>query len=266
MMSRTIILKLGGSIITNKHCDGQRMQKDIVLRIAKEISRFLNKNPHHKLIILHGGGSFSHPLAYRYHLVDQLITRSRLIGMGKTVNAVKTLATLLAGVFLDVGLPIVPFQTSTLCKKQKGRLVLGDMATIKTVLKHGGIPLLGGDVVLDDNCRTSIASADALAVALAKHFSGAKLLFATDVDGVYEKFPPSHQAVPFTTITRTQLQELVSKSKGKVLPSDVTGGMMGKLKALLSIRDHTVVIFNGKKPDLLLSVLQEDVCGTIVRV
>jgi len=266
IMSETILLKLGGSIITAKHTGQAKLQKHTVLRIAKEISVFRKKNPHRKLIILHGSGSFSHPLSYQYRLMDEPTITSQLMGMAKTMHATRKLTSLLTDVFLEMKIPVIPLQTSALCKKQKGRIVFGDIQAIQAILKHGGIPLFGGDVVVSDNRNVGIASADALMVTLAHHIPHTRLLFATDVDGVYEKFPPSLNATPISKLTRAQIQKLVLKSKEKIHSKDVTGGMIGKLKTLLSLKGRTAVIFNGRTPNLLFGALQGDACGTTVRV
>ena len=56
-----IILKIGGSIITNK--DSQReVDTSSLKRIASEIKSSLD-NSFKELIIVHGAGSFAHPPA-----------------------------------------------------------------------------------------------------------------------------------------------------------------------------------------------------------
>src|SRR5664280_2708581 len=58
-----VILKLGGSVITDKGaCEGVVREADL-LRIAREVSEFRGK-----MIIVHGAGSFGHTYARKYGL------------------------------------------------------------------------------------------------------------------------------------------------------------------------------------------------------
>lgn len=53
-----VILKLGGSVITDKAADQGVVREDALLRIAKEVSEYRGK-----MIIVHGAGSFGHTYA-----------------------------------------------------------------------------------------------------------------------------------------------------------------------------------------------------------
>ena len=57
-----IIIKLGGSIITDK-TDYRKFNKDVVARLCKEI-----KESGQKVIIVHGAGSFGHIISKRFKL------------------------------------------------------------------------------------------------------------------------------------------------------------------------------------------------------
>ena len=52
-----IILKLGGSVITRKDSSIPKLDSSNLTRIAREIS----DSSYHKLIVVHGAGSFGHP-------------------------------------------------------------------------------------------------------------------------------------------------------------------------------------------------------------
>lgn len=264
-ISEVFILKLGGSVITDKKSGRPSLRRSLIEHIAKELSLAFKKKLLSRIILLHGAGSIGHPLAHRYRLVNQPFTASRLIGMGKTINAMRSLTTSLADILLKAGLPVIPFQTSTFVKKQGERLVFTDTSIIKIILKHHGIPLLGGDIVINNN-KTHIGSADILAVQLAKHFPKAKLLFATDIGGVYKKFPPLAPSKPLVRITRTQLQKLILEDKTTITPYDVTGAMIGKLKALLALRKRTAVIFNGLNPQVFSDILRGKIRGTTIQL
>ena len=56
-----IILKIGGSILTNKDSIESEVDSESLKRIALEIKSSLD-NSFKELIIVHGAGSFGHPM------------------------------------------------------------------------------------------------------------------------------------------------------------------------------------------------------------
>ena len=62
-----IILKIGGSILTNKDSLESEVDSESLKRIALEIKSSLDKS-HKELIIVHGAGSFGHPPAKKYKI------------------------------------------------------------------------------------------------------------------------------------------------------------------------------------------------------
>lgn len=251
-------MKLGGSIITNKRSGKSIIKTRVIRRLAREVAHDL----HSPLILLYGAGSFGHPLAHQYKLSGRSLSFDALAGMAKTTSAVRELGTTLADIFLEEGIPVVPLQTSSFVREQKGRLIITNYSLIEDILSHGGIPSFGGDVIIADHRRTAIASADALASELVRHFHSQKLLFATDVSGVYKRFPARAHEQPISVISRKELQAMTASHTVKKTAFDVTGAMAGKLRALLSLRNCTVTIFNGLLPNALVGVLQGETLGT----
>lgn len=86
-MSERTIVKLGGSVITDKSCVQNGMIRSDALR---QVAAELKKYPDMPLIIVHGAGSCGHPQAKQYHL-DVGVTRENRIGIFETHHAVKTL-------------------------------------------------------------------------------------------------------------------------------------------------------------------------------
>ena len=62
-----MILKLGGSLLTDKRKERSLREEDLK-RIGKEIAEGAQAIKG-GLVIVHGGGSFGHPLASKYDLV-----------------------------------------------------------------------------------------------------------------------------------------------------------------------------------------------------
>ena len=253
-------------MVTDKK-SGKPVVKTIrIKRLAREIAearRGLPVQAGRPLILLYGGGSFGHPLARKYQLSGRALSRDSLVGVGKTISAMHKLGGALANIFLAVGVPVVSLQTSSFVGERKGKLVITNYALIEDILTHGGVPLLGGDVIVADRRRTTIASADRLAAEFARHFKSRRLFFATDVNGVYEKFPPPASAKPLSVIHRNALTSFgISPKTKKNSSRDMTGAMAGKLRALLPLRNCTVTIFSGLVPNVLAKVLRGESHGT----
>jgi isopentenyl phosphate kinase len=121
---------------------------------------------------------------------------------------------------------------------------------------------LGGDVIIADHQRTTIASADIIASEFAQHFHSRKLFFATNVNGVYKKFPTRNHESPLCLIQKKELQAMCVKNKTKKSSLDVTGSMIGKLHSLLPLRNCIVTIFNGLLSNTLEKVLHGEMLGT----
>ncbi len=263
-MGNISVVKLGGSVVTDKKRGQPTLRTLRSKEIAREIARVRSKKRNLQLILLYGAGSFGHPLAHRYRLLNQSLSRRTLMGVGYTISAMRELGTRLSALFLDAGIPVVPLQTSSFTYVRRGRLRFTDLSILETILKKGGVPLLGGDVVFSDRKRTAIASADRLAVALAKKFKNARLFFATDTDGVYATFPPRKGGRPLTKLNRTAIKAFLKTQLLKTMRTDVTGAMPGKLNALLAVRDTTAMIFNGNTRGAFVDVLSGKKRGTRV--
>ncbi|MDP7545201.1 MAG: hypothetical protein QGG31_05450, partial [Anaerolineales bacterium] len=59
MPPKLVYLKLGGSLITDKH-DERTPQRSTLRRLAREIVAGMEQRPHISLLIGHGAGSFGH--------------------------------------------------------------------------------------------------------------------------------------------------------------------------------------------------------------
>src|SRR3989344_775414 len=231
--NQVIVLKLGGSIITKKTSSKLEIKKRVVRQIAKELKLFTHRFPESKIILLHGAGSFGHPLVYKYKLLKKPLTGRQLFGFSKTVCSMRHMANLLTEIFLSNKLPILPIQTSA--------ADLPNVQKIKQILYAGFIPLLGGDMSLTKKKQAVVISADKLAVILAKAFHTPRIFFLTDVDGVFEKFPPSGGSQALSILYRKKLKNLLKKIRLRKNRYDVTGGMGGKLQTLLELKEKEVI-------------------------
>ena len=259
---QTIILKLGGSVLTEKMSGKPQLKKAVVRQLAKELKQFVKYSPQTKIILLHGAGSFGHPLVYRYKLLEQPLTAPKLLGCVKTICSMRHMGNLLINYFQFANLPVLPIQTSAVLTEKNNTMALSNLRQLWQMLNTGFIPMLGGDVGFTEKKQAVVISADKLAVMLAKAFPNSKIIFATDVDGVFEKFPPPNNAQPFSVLYSKKIKNILKKMNEQKNGYDTTGSMAGKLRALLSLRKKEVIIFNGLKQGNLTKALTGQQVGT----
>ena len=259
---QTIILKLGGSVITEKLSGRPRIRKTVVQQLVKELKLFIQHSPQTRVILLHGAGSFGHPLVYRHKLLGGPLTGARLLGFIETVCSMRHMANLLTDNFRAAKLPVLPLQTSAVLNEKNNAMVLFNLRQLKQILDAGFIPLLGGDMGLTQKNQAVVVSADRLAVLLAKAFPVSRIIFATDVDGVFDKFPPPGNTHPLPFLSRKNLRRLLKKMNEQKSQYDTTGGMTGKLRTMLVLRGKKVIIFNGLRPGGLTKALAGKPIGT----
>jgi isopentenyl phosphate kinase len=92
------------------------------------------------------------------------------------------------------------------------------------------MPVSFGDVVHDDSWEYSVLSADTIAVALARRLPIDRVVFVSDVMGVWDPGEPAGRKI-VTEISPDLLARLRPRSVGP----DVTGGIRAKIEAMMSI-------------------------------
>jgi isopentenyl phosphate kinase len=262
-MAELTILKLGGSVITVKE-KPMTPNTEAITRLANEIGK-ANITP---LIIVHGGGSFGHYLATKYHLERGYYRPEQIFGLSETHYAMLVLNRLVLGELIKQEIPVVSIQTSACFYLENGRISSIRIDQIAGFLKLGLTPLLYGDVVLDSKRGFAILSGDQIVSRLAIDFKAKRMIIGVNVDGLYTSDPfENPDAELIREITTGELR----KGKWEIGPAktkDVTGGMMGKIRELIpAVEKGTIaIIVNAAKPGRIYKALKgEPVIGTVIR-
>lgn len=255
------VLKLGGSVITVKD-EPMTADHKSIQRLCEEI-RLAWPMP---LIMVHGGGSFGHPMAEKYGIASGFTSERQVPGFARTHQAMVALNTIIVDALLELGVPALSVAPSSFIITRDARIDAVDLEVVGHLVVRGILPVLYGDSVLDRTAGFSILSGDQLAVRLAVDTGASRLIFGVDVDGVYTSNP---KLVPEAhLIERLSLMKLEGYVKiGKSLTTDVTGGMLGKIdEARTAVEAGVEVqIVNAKRPDVILKALRgEPVRGTIL--
>ncbi len=256
------VLKLGGSVITFKDKD-MTADHEGIRRLSDEIKAAWPL----PLVLVHGGGSFGHPVAKKYRLTEGYKSERQVAGFARTHRAMHELNSIVVDALLEKGVPAISISPSSFILTEEGRIRSINLEVIGRLVVRGILPVLFGDVVIDRSKGFTILSGDQLAVRLAIDMGAERLIFGVDVDGVYTSNPT---LVPEARIIRElPLEQLVGYIKiGEALTTDVTGGMLGKVS---EARDAVeagveVLIANATSSDVILKALRgEPVTGTILK-
>jgi len=218
------------------------------------------------VVIIHGGGSFGHPVAKKYGIAAGLISDQQIPGFAKTHQAMVDLNSIIVKAFFDAGIPTMSVSPSSFIATNDGRISKVDFEIVGRLVVRGVLPVLFGDAVIDRKKGFTILSGDQLAVCLAVSLGATKLIFGVDVDGVYTSNPKlSPKARLIDCLELNKIDGFVKI--GASLSTDVTGGMLGKVsEAREAVRKGVDVQFvNATKPDVILKALKgEPVAGTIL--
>ncbi len=263
-MNEYIILKLGGSLITNK-------EKPFSIRksvIRNSVEQIIESGK--KVIIVHGGGSFGHPVAKKYGVMDGLNKgiQNQIYGVAKTHNAMVQLNSYLTESLLDRNLPSLSIQTSSIFFKDSNEIILNS-DIINQCVKLNIIPILYGDIIFTNKGDFSIISGDSIILEVCKKMRSItikKVIFTMETDGIYIYDKAEEEGRLATELDCSDLDKLaLANLKEKI---DVTGGIRGKIKNVKKICELgiPVQLINGLKSKYLLKALRDElVSGTYVK-
>ena len=137
-----------------------------------------------------------------------------------------------------------------------GRIREVDASLINTILDDGYIPVVATVGCGPDGFYN--INADVAADKIAEAMGAAKLIYLTDVDGLFRDFSDEDSLV--AQLTRTETHELLESGT-------LDGGMIPKIRSVAEALDagvSEVVILNGTYPhSLLLEIFTDAGCGTM---
>jgi len=253
------IIKLGGSVITNKAKECC-FKQEIVDRLAAEL-RHANK----EVILVHGAGSFGHILAKKYKLNDGFKQKNQIEGFARTQAMVQQLNNLVLTSLHNHKIPAVSIPPHAVLSLSNHTLSRMDYNVFKKYLALGFMPVSFGDVAIDNLLGFSICSGDLLVELLAAEFKPEKVIFVLDEDGLYSTNPKTDKKATFLEkVTVKELEQLTTHLDAH---ADVTKGMEGKLHTIKQIARTGVdtILLNGNIHNRLYDTLQgKKVRSTIV--
>lgn len=248
------VVKLGGSIISDKSVDFS-YREDVVSRLAKSISR--SGEP---VVLVHGGGSFGHPLAKKYGLSSSR-SRPDPEGVSQTREVMFALNARVCESLSKGGLRPYTFTPFPLLGAAGAR----GLAWIRGLLDSGLTPVTFGDVVSSKKGFT-ILSGDTISLELCRRMRARRCIFVMDVDGILDE---SGRVI--RELGKSDAEGLLRSktASSKARRSDVTGGIRRKVEEAMRIASAgtEVAFVSGFRPAEFSKALKRvGFHGTIIRV
>jgi len=234
-----ILIKLGGSIITNKEkpLSARKSSIDKIVKALKKIDE--------PIVVVHGGGSYGHYWSVKYNMHTKPANYN-IHGISVVKNSMIELNKIILDSFLKNRLNpycLPPtdfiFGNKPITKKIK---------EISKIAKSNLVPVTFGDALWYEKKKSYILSGDRIMSILAKILKPRLCVFVLNVDGLYSDLK-----------TKKLIHELKSEKPLIIKSSkDVTGGMKRKVDEATKISKNGMNVFfvNGNKPERIVDAVK----------
>ncbi len=268
-MKKLYIIKLGGSAITYKNKNIPEPNLEIIQNTAKEIQKAQAEKEFH-LIVVHGAGPYGHKFVTDFGITNGLKNSSDVEGFVKTHQSMEELNKIIIDAFSDIGLLVFPVQPSACIIQKNKKIVSFNTAIIRELLEMDSniIPIMYGDMVIDEELKASVVSGDAIVSYLTRELKVEKVFFGADVGGIFTDDPKiNRDAELIPEINAENVKNVLQKVSGSN-NVDVTGGMKGKLLEIMEIlKGNDILIFDITKKGNLYNALTGNVIpGTEIKM
>lgn len=264
MTKEIVLLKLGGSLITDKDTP-YTPRLDKLADLAQEIKAALDSNPNLLLILGHGSGSFGHVAAKKHGTRDGVHTREQWLGFIEVRLQAAELNRYVIRSLFEAGLPALPFPPSASLVSDNRIVTHHNTETIRRALDVNLLPVVQGDVAFDETLGGTILSTEDVFKFLMDEFAPKRILLAGIEAGVWEDFPARTRLVKQIQLSD---YEKMRAGIGGSASTDVTGGMKAKVEEMFSLiqknKNLTVQIFSAEEHGSLTRALQGENVGTLL--
>ena len=244
-----ILIKLGGSIITNKEKPLSPRRKTIN-NLAKSLRKI-----DESMVIVHGGGSYGHYWSVKY----DMHTQPRKYDI-KGVSIVKNSMIDLNKIILDsfVKNRLTPYCLPPTDFMSGNKPITKKVKEVQKIAKSGLIPVTFGDALWFGQNKTYILSGDKIMTHISKILKPRLSIFVLNEDGLYSDLK-----------TKKLIRELKGESpRISENKMDVTGGMTRKVEEASKIAKMGMNVFfvNGNRPDRIVQAVKNRIFeGTLFK-
>jgi glutamate 5-kinase len=142
--------------------------------------------------------------------------------------------------------------------------------TLLALFQYGALPIINeNDTVRVDELQRNVGDNDRLAAMVTNLLRAPLLVLLSDVEGLYDRHPSdaASRLVPLVTDVDVALRDFQRQPAAHGGPNYLSrGGMASKLEAarLAVLAGESVVIANGRRPNVLVDILAGEPVGTLL--
>lgn len=264
MQKELILIKLGGSLITDKK-KAFVAKKKVIDRLSLEIRDAL-KHLKGDLIIGHGSGSFGHSVAAKYNTQKGITNKHSIEGFSLVSMAARKINQIVMDSLVSKGIKAITFSPLSFIYSTNEEEKESITINIKKALEIGLTPVVYGDVIMDEKMGFCIYSGEKtlnlLAEKFIKDYKVIRIIYCGETNGVYDQ-----KGNTIKEITSKNYIKIKNVLKGSSA-IDVTGGMMHKVNEALEIANKLqakTLIINATKDNVLKNaILGKEVLATSI--
>lgn len=258
-MKKIILIKFGGSIITDKNTP-YKARPDVIRRLARELKKIKDAS----VVLAHGSGSFGHTSAKEFG--GKKGYKSKW-GIAKVARDAMEINRIVMDILIDEGLAAVSIRPMSMMMTSAGKIKNQLFQIVEEIINQDLIPVVYGDVIWDKKWKSTIYSGETTLNEIGKYlmkkgFSVDKIIQVGETNGVYDN---KGNTIPqITKRNWRSIERYIFRSAN----ADVTGAMKHKIENALSIADKGIEtwIANGIVPNELSHALNgKNIQGTIIQ-
>jgi isopentenyl phosphate kinase len=252
-LQKLALIKLGGSVVTfkNRPLAANVGAIDGISRVLAQLDM--------PAIIVHGGGSFGHYWSVKYDMHTKPAGYDAH-GVSVVHESMVALNQIIVNSMIRAGLNPYGMQPSVFTAGHKP--AAAKVKQVYAIARSKMMPVTFGDVVHVQGSKYSILSGDAIMTILAKVLRPSRVVFATNVDGIYKDMASKELVREVRAAGRRSIE--FSKAAG----ADVTGGMQRKVTEAFKIASYgmDVLMVNGLVPERIAEAVEGRLqVGTVVK-
>jgi isopentenyl phosphate kinase len=235
----TTVLKLGGSLITDK--ERAETLDDAALSAAADAIADADGEDG-GLALVHGAGSFGHHYAEKHgaSVTEGVADAAAALEIHGSMT---TLNRFVLSRLHDRDVPALPVHPLSAGARDADAALEMPVPAVDRMVGEGFVPVGHGDVITHEGAGATIISGDEVVVRFAESLDADRVGLCSTVEGVYD--------ADGDVIARIDDFDAVRDALGGSDATDVTGGMAGKVRTLLEL-DAPAYVFgaDGLEPFL----------------
>lgn len=251
--SRKIVIKIGSNVLSN---DQGEVNRDVLHNIVEQVNDLMKQNKQ-VIMVSSGAGICGVGAINKWSRRGDMNYKQALCAIGQV-----ELMMAYKEYFADYGIHVGQILLTREDFKDPHR-TLNIRNALFTLVDEGVVPIINeNDSVSVDEIK--IGDNDTLSAHAANLWNADMLIILSDIDGVYDKDPKNNKDAKLIEEVQ-DIDRLLSEIAIGGTSSFGTGGIASKIEAARLVNRYglSMVLLNGKKPDIIKKALNEEETGTV---